>query len=156
MVMHGSLVQFNPDKEEWTSYMEHLNYYLIANEVTDNANICAILMSGCGPMTYTTIRTLVDSETHTTIKHNDLIEIVTSHFDPKPSFIVQGFKFYNSSREKGESIATYVAALRGLAEHCEYGYSLNIMLRDRLVCGINHKGYNAGCSPRKTSHTTMP
>ena len=30
MVMHGSIVQFDPDKEEWTSYVEHLNYYLIS------------------------------------------------------------------------------------------------------------------------------
>ena len=140
MAIHGSLVQFDPDKEEWTSYVEHLNYYLIANEVTDDTKKCAILMSGCGPMTYKTICSLVDSETCKTIKYNDLVGIVTSHFDPKPSSIVQRFKFYNRSREKGESIATYVAALRGLAEHCEYRDSLKIMLRDRLVCGINHEG----------------
>ena len=140
MATHGSLVQFDPDKEEWTSYVERLNYYLIANEVTDDTKKCAILMSGCGPTTYKTIRSLVDSETRKTIKYNDLVEIVTSHFDPKPSSIVQRFKFYNRSREKGESIATYVAALRGLAEHCEYGDSLKVMLRDRLVCGINHEG----------------
>ena len=65
---------------------------------------------------------------------------MTSHFGPKPSSIVQRFKFYNRSRKKGESIATYVATLRGLAEHYEYGDSLKIMLRDRLVCGINHEG----------------
>ena len=63
MATHGSLVQFDPDKEEWTSYVEPLNYYLIANEVTDDTKKCAILMSGCGPMTYKTIRSLVDTET---------------------------------------------------------------------------------------------
>ena len=52
MVMHGSIVQFDPDKEEWTSYVEHLNYYLITNEITDDAKKCAILMSGCGPSAY--------------------------------------------------------------------------------------------------------
>ena len=26
-----------PDKKEWTSYVKHLNYYLIANEVTEDA-----------------------------------------------------------------------------------------------------------------------
>ena len=86
MATHGSLVQFNPDKEEWTSYVERLNYYLIANEVTDDTKKCAILMSGCGPTTYKTICSLVDSEIRKTI---DLVEIVTSHFDPKPSSIVQ-------------------------------------------------------------------
>ena len=62
MATHGSVVQFDPQKEEWTSYVERLNYYLITNQVTENAKKCAILMSGCGPITYKTIRSLVDSE----------------------------------------------------------------------------------------------
>ena len=33
----------------------------------------------------------------------------------------------------------FVAELRKLTEYCEYGESLNDMLRDRLVCGINHE-----------------
>ena len=97
MVTHGSVVQFDPEKEEWTSYVyvERLNYYLIANEVTDDAKKCAILMSCCGPMTYKTIHSLVDSETRKTIKYSELIDLLTSHYNPKPSSIVQRFKFYN-------------------------------------------------------------
>ena len=33
-------------------------------------------------------------------------------------------------------MAEYVAALRKLAEHCNFGDTLDKMLRDRLVCGI--------------------
>ena len=33
----------------------------------------------------------------------------------------------------------FVAELRKLTEYCEYGESLNDMLRERLVCGINHE-----------------
>ena len=66
--------------------------------------------------------------------------MLTAHFDPKPSPIVQRFKFYNHIRAKGESIAMYVAALHVLAEHCEFGDTLPIMLRDCLVCGVNHAG----------------
>ena len=44
------------------------------------------------------------------------------------------------NRAAGESIAGYVAALRELAEHCKYGTTLPEMLRDRLVCGVNHEG----------------
>ena len=44
MATHGSVVQFDPWKEEWTaSYVERLNYYLIANEATEDAKKCAIL-----------------------------------------------------------------------------------------------------------------
>ena len=54
--------------------------------------------------------------------------------------IVQRYKLNTRSRKQGESVAAYIAALRELAEHCSYGASLPEMLRDRLVCGINHEG----------------
>ena len=40
--------------------MDGLNYYLIANEVTDDAKKSAILVSGCGQAVYKTIHSLVD------------------------------------------------------------------------------------------------
>ena len=60
------------------------------------------------------------------------------HYDPKPSSIVQRLKFNTRVRGKEESISTYVAALRELSQHCEYGDTLGEMIRDRLVCGVNH------------------
>ena len=36
-------------------------------------------------------------------------------------------------------MAAFVAALRQLAEHCDYKDILKDMLRDRLVCGVNHE-----------------
>ena len=33
-------------------------------------------------------------------------------------------------------MADFVASLRNLVEHCEYGDTLETMLRDRIVCGI--------------------
>ena len=33
-------------------------------------------------------------------------------------------------------MANFVAALRNLAEHCKYKDTLEMMLRDRIVCGI--------------------
>ena len=37
-------------------------------------------------------------------------------------------------------MAAYLAELRRLAEHCNYGETLDLMLRDRLVWGINDAG----------------
>ena len=36
-----------------------------------------------------------------------------------------------------KTVATFVAELSTLAEHCEFGTSLDQMLRDWLVCGAN-------------------
>ena len=40
----------------------------------------------------------------------------------------------------GETVATFVAELRKIAQYCEYGVVLSDMLRDCLVCGIRDKG----------------
>ena len=63
-----------------------------------------------------------------------------NHYDPKPSVTMQRYKFNTRTRTVGESITTYVAALRELAQHCEFKETPSDMLRDRLVCGVNHKG----------------
>lgn len=42
-------------------------------------------------------------------------------------------------RLPGECVPDFVAALRRLAEHCKFGESLNDMLRDRLVVGIQNE-----------------
>ena len=82
----------------------------------------------------------MDAETLKASKFDDLVEIISAHYDRKPSFIVQRFKFYNRTRAPGETIAAFVASLRKIAEHCEYRNTLKDILRGRLVCGVNHEG----------------
>eukprot|EP00731_Ephydatia_muelleri_P001691 Em0001g1691a len=40
------------------------------------------------------------------------------------------------TRQNGDNVATFVSELRQLAMRCDFGASLEEMLRDRLVCGI--------------------
>ena len=50
---------------------------------------------------------------------------------------MQRFRFNSRSRKAGESVAAYVAELRRLAQYCNYGDTLDKMLRDRIVYGMN-------------------
>ena len=61
-----------------------------------------------------------------------------NHLQSRP--LVERFTFHSRNRKDGESVAVYVAELRKLTEHCGFGDTLNDMLRDRLVCGINDGG----------------
>lgn len=69
--------------------------------------------------------------------YGDLLKILADHFSPAPLEIVQRFKFNSRLRKPGESVSTYVAELRAIAEFCNFNDTLEDMLRDRLVCGIN-------------------
>ena len=73
-----------------------------------------------------------------TTPYSDITKLVAGYNQPIPLEIVQRYKFNTRVRASGELIATYVAALRELSEYCNYGDRLHEMLRDRLVCGVNH------------------
>ena len=64
------------------------------------------------------------------------MKLIQGHLAPTSSEIVQRFKFNNRFRNEGESVTDFVAVLRNLAENCEYKDTLEMMLRDRVVCGI--------------------
>ena len=68
----------------------------------------------------------------------ELVRLVGNHHNPKPSVIVQQFKFHSFFRKQGQSVANFVVELRQLSVHCDFGAVLDDMLRDRLVCGINN------------------
>lgn len=54
-----------------------------------------------------------------------------AHYDPKPSELVQRYKFNSRTRKNGETVADFELKL---TQHCGYGTSLQQML---LVCGVN-------------------
>ncbi|MCY3927857.1 MAG: retroviral-like aspartic protease family protein [Acidobacteria bacterium] len=136
MAYLGNVSEFSSTQETWTAYVERLGQYLTANKIEDADQQRAVLLSVCGAATYRLIRNLVSPKKPTELKFSEIVEIVQKHHDPKPSVIVQRYRFNSRNRRTGESVATYVAELRQLSEHCEFGTSLNEMLRDRLVCGV--------------------
>ena len=64
------------------------------------------------------------------------MDALTKHFSPPPSSIVQCFRVHTRVRLYTESIADYVAALRQLLEFCEFGETVDNIIRDRLACRI--------------------
>ena len=69
---------------------------------------------------------------------DQIVEMLTAHFDPAPLEIMERFKFNTRVRKTSESIATYVSELRTIAKNCNFCETLETMLRDRLVCGANN------------------
>ena len=67
-----------------------------------------------------------------------MAKLVHEHFKPKPSVIVERFKFNSRDQQQGETISVSLGELRRLSENCEFGATLDEMLRDRLVCGASN------------------
>ena len=137
MVTLGKIGRYCAATEDWPQYIEHLEFFLIANKVTEEEMKRATFLSVIGPRTFKLLRNLLTPEKPGDKSYAELVKVLTDHFSPKPSEIVQRSKFYNRSRKPKESISGFVAELRSIAEHCNFRPTLDAMIRDRVVCGIN-------------------
>ena len=133
--------EFQPSNEDWVSYTERLEQFFIVHGIAADASVKrrAMLLSFCGAMTYQLIRDLVSPNKPTTKTYTELVKLVKDHHQPPPSEIVQRFHFNSRIQKADESVGDFVAQLRRLSEHCNYGNTLELMLRDRLVCGCKDR-----------------
>ena len=97
----------------------------------------ATFLSVIGPAPYKLLRSLLTPAKPKEKEYDELVVTLTEHYSPTPSEVMQRFRFNSRSRKAGESVSAYVAELRRLAQYCNYGDTLDKMLRDRIVWGIN-------------------
>ena len=131
----GSLGEFDPDKDNISSYLERVQLYFEANIVEDDWKV-AVLLTLIGAKTYETLRSLLAPELPRDKPFDELLGVLRKHLDPQPLLITKRFRFYQRSQKTDESIADYIADLRQLSIKCEFGEFLDQALRDRFVCGV--------------------
>ena len=139
----GRIDEFDPEKEEWPQYVERLDQFFEANDLTGDGKATkrrATFLTVIGPGPYKLLRSLISPVKPTDKTYDELVKKLTDHYSPTPSEVMQRFRFNSRSRKPEETVAAYVAELRRLAEHCNYGTTLDKMLRDKLVWGINDAG----------------
>ena len=122
MPTFGKLDEYN-ETEDWRHYIERVNHFFEANEITDPDKRRSIFLVCVGAKTYKLVRSLVATEDPKDKSYEDLAKLLQDHFMPKPSAIVQRFKFNTRSQQPGETIAMVLAELRNLSKHCAFGYS---------------------------------
>ncbi|XP_064402603.1 uncharacterized protein K02A2.6-like [Halichondria panicea] len=135
----GTIGSFQPSTEDWKAYTERLQLFFVANGIDDADIRRATLLTVCGPSTYGLVRDLLAPAAPTEKTFEELVALVQEHQQPTPSPIVERYTFFTRVQHSGETINDYVAQLRKIAKHCQFGETLNDMLRDRIVCGCRDK-----------------
>lgn len=150
----GTVGEFDDKSDLWSNYIDRLEQFFVANDINappagqaDKRK--AILLSCVGAKTYSLLCNLVQPQKPGEKSFQEIVLILKNHHNPKPSEIVQRFKFNTRSRQPEESIRTFVAELRSLSEFCNFE-ALDSMLRDRLVCGVNNKRIQSKLLSEKT------
>ena len=136
--VHGSLAPFDKEKETWDVYTERLGFYFEAHDITADERKRSILLSACGSATYEELRNIVQPESLRDKSYTELVQSMKKHLNPPSSKIIHRYKLFTTVRRPGDSIATFVAQLQAIGQHCAYGdATLKDMLRDAFVFGVN-------------------
>ena len=68
-----------------------------------------------------------------------IVMLMSEHCSLKPTATVQRCVFNDRAWRQGDSVAEFVVELKKISEFCDFGDHLDEMMRDRIVCGINHE-----------------
>ena len=131
----ANLKEFEPENKRVSSYLERVELYFTANEIAERRRV-AVFLSVIGAKMYSLLRDLVSPVSPKDKTFDELAEVLKKHFEPKPLVTAERFTFHRRNQSASESILEYVAELRRLATHCEFGEYRDQALRDRLVCGL--------------------
>ena len=131
MSKHGKIGEFDPEQDDWELYVERMNFYFVAKKKGDS-------FDGNGWKSLPSYTKLLVPSTPGEATVTEIVTLMQEHTKPTPSVIVQRLKFNKRDRQPNESIANFMAALREIAQYCIYGPTLDEILRDRLVSGVQN------------------
>ncbi|XP_049511265.1 uncharacterized protein K02A2.6-like [Dermacentor silvarum] len=141
MAAGSRIREFNlSENSSWVEYVERIELYCAASKLTTDEDKRAVLLSCCGPETYSLIATLVKPSRPPNVDYQVIVDAVKKHANPKPSELYARYVFSKRDQQEGEGVADYVTALRKLSDNCGFGgtkFPLEEMLCDRLVFGIS-------------------
>ncbi|KAG8124972.1 hypothetical protein E2320_020231 [Naja naja] len=133
MTSNPAFPPFRPTAETQESYINRFDCFL---DAIDLADISDHRKNFCGATVFDTATALLAPHSIKTIPWEELKEILSNHYSPKPSCIARCHAFRRWTQAEGETITGYMAALRTAALHCGFRDYLEDMLLDQLVSGV--------------------
>ena len=127
---------------DFKAYAEQLEFFFMANGVTDPKQKKAILLTNLPTETYQMVKDLVapTSLGEDSLMYDTIVERLQKQLKPQKSALVARYKFDNRARNAGETVSQYVAVLKHLATECKFNEAMRLeRLRDKLVSGIRDK-----------------
>ena len=105
--LFGKVDAFEENAETWEHYTERLGHYFDANGIgdvsgDDKAKRRAIRLSVCGSKVCKLMCDLLAPAKPKEKSYQGLVKLIQDHLGPKPSQIVQRFKFNNRFRGGGQ------------------------------------------------------
>ena len=116
----GHIGPFVEGQEEWPQYAERVEHFFTANGIKRDDKCLAVFLSIIGPQMYTLLANLVAPKKPGEKKYEDVVKELKKHYNLQPSEIMQQFRFHTQIRKLEESVGSYLAKLKALAQKCNF------------------------------------
>ena len=124
---------------QWDLWKRQFSWYLVATRSglnVDEEQMVATLITLLGSeglKIYDTFTFTVGTDAR---KIQPVLDKFTDHFEPRRSEVFERFKFLRRHQTPGETLDSWLIDLRGLIKTCNYGTSVDSVLRDQIVLGV--------------------
>lgn len=127
---------FEPSQETFDRYIQRIKIHFAANDVAANKQKY-VFLNALSRKHYTLLANLVSPANPDSKTFDQLVEVLSKHFQPKSSIISERYSFHCRCQEADETLTDFVASLTKLIVRCDYQQEFQaILLRDRFVCGL--------------------
>ena len=132
------LETFDPAVESVDDYKERFDFHCTATGVKQDRQK-ALFLSRIGREVFAKVKTLASPRSLADLNLSQIMELMQEHYKKDTIEIAERFKFFKRVQQEQETLANYLAELRKLAKHCNFGNYLDTALRDQLVCGLRDR-----------------
>lgn len=129
MSLIGNRSEYREGEEDFESYQERLEQWIVANT---EEYFSVINRSRCVQL----LKSLLMSDKPRTKSYAQLAKALSDHYKPKTLAIMERFRFHTGNQQESESVSDFVLALKQLSTNCDFGAHLDDAPRDKLVSGL--------------------
>ncbi|XP_077554845.1 uncharacterized protein LOC144169516 [Haemaphysalis longicornis] len=134
----GKLSEFHPRTQNFDSYLERFELFIIANDVIQE-KVLPVFLTAIGAEAYEVLRSLVVPDAPANKTFAEGKQLLQAHYRPSSLVIAERGKFNRRVQHEQESVEDFIVELKHLARKCDFGEFLNDALRDRLVAGVRNE-----------------
>ena len=128
----GRIGEFKEGKEDWQQYVERLGHFFAANGITEENKKRSVFVSIMGPNAYKLLRSLISPAKPVISGACDSYDSASQSYPFGDCTTLQTPQSFQETRREHRYIRTFIGRI------CNFGATLDAMLRDRLVCGFNN------------------
>lgn len=125
-------LDYDVEKDDWEQFVERMEFYFIANNVTEEVKKRVMFLTKVSAKTYALIKKICAPQKPDKIALEDIIKWTTDYLKPKVNVTVLRSQFRRRMQGKDESAPQYIAALKELAIKCEFK-DIDDSIKDQMI-----------------------